>query len=44
MVKDENIVDELDELAKKKKNRFLKSLESNMYFKSTVFRSVRQFF
>ena len=35
MVKDENIVDELDELAKKKKNRFLKSLESNMYFKST---------
>ena len=35
MTKDENIVDELDELAKKKKNKFLKSLESNMYFKST---------
>ena len=35
MTKDEKNVDELDELAKKKKNKFLKSLESNMYFKST---------
>ena len=34
MTKDENIVDEIDELVKKKKNKFLKSLESNMYFKS----------
>jgi len=34
MGKEENIVDEIDELVKKKKNKFLKSLESNMYFKS----------
>jgi len=34
MDKDENIVEEIDELVKKKKNKFLKSLESNMYFKS----------
>jgi len=35
MQKEENIVEEIDELVKKKKNKFLKSLESNMYFKST---------
>jgi len=34
MDKDENIVEEIDELVKKKKNKFLKSLESDMYFKS----------
>ena len=35
MQKEENIVEEIDELVKKKKNKFLKSLESDMYFKST---------
>lgn len=35
MSKEEIIVEETDELVKKKKNKFLKSLESNMYFKST---------
>jgi len=35
MSKEENIVEETDELVKKKKNKFLKSLESDMYFKST---------
>ena len=34
MTKEENIVEEIDEIVKKKKNKFLKSLESNMYFKS----------
>ena len=34
MAKDENIVEEIDSLVEKKKNKFLKSLESNMYFKS----------
>lgn len=34
MIKDENIVEEIDEIVKKKRNKFLKSLESNMYFKS----------
>ena len=35
MQKEENIVEEIDELVKRKKNKFLKSLESDMYFKST---------
>ena len=35
MSKEEIIVEETDELVKKKKNKFLKSLESDMYFKST---------
>ena len=34
MAKDENIVEEIDSLVEKKKNKFLKSLESNMSFKS----------
>lgn len=34
MTKNENIVEEIDDLVEKKKNKFLKSLESNMYFKS----------
>jgi len=34
MTKDEKIVEEIEEVVKKKKNKFLKSLESNMYFKS----------
>ena len=34
MAKDENIVEEIDSLVEKNKNKFLKSLESNMYFKS----------
>jgi len=34
MPNDEKIVEEIDEVVKKKKNKFLKSLESNMYFKS----------
>lgn len=34
MKNDEVIVDGIDELVKKKKNKFIKSLESNMYFKS----------
>lgn len=34
MADDEKIVEEIDEVVKKKKNKFLKSLESNMYFKS----------
>ena len=32
MTKEESIVEEIDEVVKKKKNKFLKSLESNMYF------------
>ena len=35
MTKNENIVEETDEIVKKKQNKFLKSIESNMYFKST---------
>ena len=34
MTKEESIVEEIDEVVKKKKNKFLKSLESSMYFKS----------
>ena len=34
MANDEKIVEEIDTLVEKKKNKFLKSLESNMYFKS----------
>ena len=34
MTKEANIVEEIDEIVKKKKNKFLKSLESSMYFKS----------
>ena len=35
MEKEESVASELDELVKKKKNKFLKTLESNMYFKSS---------
>ena len=34
MTEEENIREEIDEIVKKKKNKFLKSLDSNMYFKS----------
>jgi len=34
MIKEETIAEEIDEIVKKKKNKFLKSLESEMYFKS----------
>ena len=34
MTKNENIVEEMDELVEKKKNKFLKNLESSMFFKS----------
>ena len=34
MTEEENIREEVDEVVKKKKNKFLKSLDSNMYFKS----------
>ena len=37
MEKEESVASEIDELVKKKKNKFLKTLESNMYFKSTFF-------
>ena len=37
MFKEESVASEVDEIVKKKKNKFLKSLESNMYFKSTFF-------
>lgn len=35
MFKEESVASEVDEIVKKKKNKFLKTLESNMYFKST---------
>ena len=34
MTEEENIKEEVDEIVKKKKSKFLKSLDSNMYFKS----------
>lgn len=34
MTEEENIREEIDEIVKKKKNKFLQSLDSNMYFKS----------
>ena len=34
MMKEESVASEIDETVKKKKNKFLKTLESNMYFKS----------
>ena len=34
MIKEENVAAEIDETVKKKKNKFLKTLESNMHFKS----------
>ena len=34
MTNDEKIVEKIEEVVEKKKNKFLKSLESNMYFKS----------
>ena len=34
MEKEESVASEIDEIVKKKKNKFLKSLDSNMYFKS----------
>ena len=34
MSKEENVVEEISEIVKKKKNKFLSSLESNMFFKS----------
>ena len=37
MFKEESVASEVDEIVKKKKNKFLKTLESNMYFKSTFF-------
>ena len=34
MMKEESVASEIDEIVKKKKNKFLKTLESNMHFKS----------
>ena len=34
MGKEESVASEIAEIVKRKKNKFLKSLESNMYFKS----------
>ena len=34
MEKEESVASEIDEVVKKKKNKFLKTLESNMHFKS----------
>ena len=35
MQKEENVIEAIDGIVKKKKNKFFKSLDSDMYFKTT---------